>query len=142
VIGVQASLGEQLLNVPVQGKTQIPTNRQKDDLRFKLVPPEQTANRRGQEKHLPAYHGVTAKLQHFRPRNAASYIMDTFPIVKKRDEQEHGGRYRTKDTMLEIYEAMAEATRTGVPYQSRLCPPPADASVAHPAKSLPVLGVS
>jgi hypothetical protein len=23
--------------------------------------------------------------------------MDTFPIVKKRDEQEHGGHYRTKD---------------------------------------------
>jgi hypothetical protein len=76
------------------------------------------------------------------PRDAASYIMDTFPIVKKRDEQEHGGHYRTKDTMLEIYDAMAEATRTGVPYQSRLCPRPADASVAHPAESLPVLGVS
>jgi hypothetical protein len=68
--------------------------------------------------------------------------MDTFPIVKKRDEQEHGCHYRTKDTMLEIYDAMAEASRTGVPYQSPLCPRPADASVAHPAESLPVLGVS
>ena len=46
VIGVQASLGEQLLNVPVrQGKTQIPTNRQKDDFRFELPPLEQTGNR-------------------------------------------------------------------------------------------------
>jgi hypothetical protein len=46
MIGVQASLGEQLLDVPVgQGKTQIPTNCQKDDFRFELPPLEQTANR-------------------------------------------------------------------------------------------------
>jgi len=42
---VQTSLGEQLLDVPVrQGKTQIPTNRQKDDFRFKLAPFEQTGD--------------------------------------------------------------------------------------------------
>jgi hypothetical protein len=46
VIGVEASLAEQLLDVPVrQGKTQIPTHRQKDDLRFKLAPLKQTADR-------------------------------------------------------------------------------------------------
>jgi hypothetical protein len=46
VIGVQTSLGKQLLDVPVrQGKTQIPTNRQKDDFRFELPPLEQTGNR-------------------------------------------------------------------------------------------------
>jgi hypothetical protein len=46
VIGVQTSLGEQFLDVPVrQGKTQIPTNRQKDDFRFELPPLEQTGNR-------------------------------------------------------------------------------------------------
>jgi hypothetical protein len=50
---VQSSLCEQLLDVPIrQGKTQIPTHRQKDDFRFKLAALEQTANRRGQEKHL------------------------------------------------------------------------------------------
>ena len=50
VIGVQTSLGEQLLDVPVrQGKTQIPTNRQKDDFRFELPPLEQTGNRRRKE---------------------------------------------------------------------------------------------
>jgi hypothetical protein len=32
---------------------------------------------------------------------------------------------------LEIYDAMAEAERTGVPYQTRLDPPPADPRVAH-----------
>ncbi len=56
------------------------------------------------------------------PRDAVDYIMDTFPIVKK-DEKAHG-TYRTKDTILEIYDAMAEAIRTGHPYQTRLDPPP------------------
>jgi hypothetical protein len=37
--------------------------------------------------------------------------------------------YRTKDTILSIYDEMAEAIRTGKPYQTRLDPspgPPAD----------------
>ena len=34
------------------------------------------------------------------------YIMETFPIVKRKDEQAHG-HYRTKDTILEIYDEMA-----------------------------------
>jgi hypothetical protein len=42
------------------------------------------------------------------------------------------GRYRTKRVILEIYDAMAESTRTGKPYQTRLDPPPADPRVAHP----------
>jgi hypothetical protein len=74
-----------------------------------------------------------------KPSDAVAYIMDTFPIVKKRDEQGHGGKYRTKDTILEIYDAMAEAARTAVPYQTRLNPPPADPSVAHSAESPPML---
>ena len=76
------------------------------------------------------------------PRDAVFYIMDTFPIVKKRDEQEHEGHYRTKDTILEMYDEMSEAARTGVPYQTRLNPPPADPSVAQSAETPPVLGVS
>jgi hypothetical protein len=57
--------------------------------------------------------------------------MDTFPIVKRKDE-ETWGEFRTKRVILEIYDAMAEAMRTGVSYQTRLSPPPADAAVAHP----------
>jgi len=53
----------------------------------------------------------------------AAYIMDTFPIVKRKDEAEHG-TYRTKDTILEIYDAMQTATSTGKTYQTRLDPPP------------------
>lgn len=58
------------------------------------------------------------------------YIMETFPIVKRKDEQKYG-EYRTKRAILEIYDAMAEATRTGNPYQTLLNPPPAYPSVAH-----------
>lgn len=57
------------------------------------------------------------------PRDAVAYIMDTFPIVRRKDEAAHG-EYRTKRVILEIYDAMAEAIRTGRPYQTRLDPPP------------------
>jgi hypothetical protein len=72
--------------------------------------------------------------RHFpTPRNAVSYIMDTFPIVKRKDE-EKWGEYRTKRVILEIYDAMAEAMRTGKPYQTRLDPPPADPRCCHPPR--------
>jgi hypothetical protein len=67
------------------------------------------------------------------PRHAVAYILDTFPIVKRKDEDKWG-TYRTKDTILEIYDALAEAQRTGQPYQTRLDLPPADPGVAHPAR--------
>lgn len=65
------------------------------------------------------------------PRDAVAYIMDTFTIVQKNDE-EKWGEYRTKRVILEIYNAMQESIRTGRPYQTRLDPPPADPRVAHP----------
>lgn len=63
-------------------------------------------------------------------RDDMEYIMETFPIVKRKDEQKYG-EYRTKRVILEIYDAMAEAIRTGAPYQTLLDPPPADPRVAH-----------
>lgn len=63
-------------------------------------------------------------------REDAAYILDTFPIIREREMSEFG-EYRTKVLILEIYGAMAEAARTGVEYQTRLHPPPADARVAH-----------
>jgi hypothetical protein len=66
-------------------------------------------------------------------RQDSDYILDTFPIVRKNDEKAHG-EYRTKRVILEIYDGMAEAIRTGKAYQTRLDPPPADPRVAHPAK--------
>lgn len=68
------------------------------------------------------------------PRDAVAYIMETFPIVKRKDEQTHG-TYRTRDTILEIYNEMAEVMRQNAAavaagryptalYQTRLDPPP------------------
>lgn len=64
-------------------------------------------------------------------RDDTDYVMDTFPIVRRSDEKAHG-EYRTKRVILEIYDAMAEAARTGTPYPTRLDPAPADPRVAHP----------
>jgi hypothetical protein len=60
--------------------------------------------------------------------------MDTFPIVKRKDEAKHGS-YRTKETILQIYDALAEAIASGQPYQTLLDPPPADPACCHPPKS-------
>lgn len=68
-------------------------------------------------------------------RDDADYIMETFPITKRKDEAAYG-EYRTKRVILEIYDAMAEAIKTGQPYQTVLDPPPADPSVAHPPKEI------
>jgi hypothetical protein len=66
------------------------------------------------------------------PRAAVSYILDTFPIVKRKDEAKFNGDYRTKRVILEIYDALTESMQTGKPYQTRLNPAPASLAVAHP----------
>ena len=63
-------------------------------------------------------------------RDDVDYIMETFPIVKRRDEQRYR-EYRTKRVILEIYDEMKRAMETGVAYKTRLEPSPADPSVAH-----------
>lgn len=70
------------------------------------------------------------------PRDAAAYILDTFPIVRRKDEQAHG-EYRTKRVILEIYDDMQRASATGEPYRTRLDPPPADSRIAHAADERP-----
>ena len=69
------------------------------------------------------------------PRLAVDYIMETIPIAKRKDEEKHG-EYRTKRVILEIYDEMAEAIRTGTPYKTRLDPPPADPRCCHPPREL------
>jgi hypothetical protein len=63
-------------------------------------------------------------------RDDVDYILETFPIVKRKDLKAHG-EYRTRRVILEIYDEMAAAMQTGAPYQTRLDPPPADPRVAH-----------
>lgn len=66
-------------------------------------------------------------------RDDVDYIMETFPIVKRKDEASYG-TYRTKEKILEIYDKMAQVSvenAAGLPsdreatvYQTRLDPPP------------------
>lgn len=60
-------------------------------------------------------------------RDDVDYIMSTFPIVERKDIDAHG-RYRTRDRILELYDAMASGD-----WRTSLDPPPADPRAAHPA---------
>jgi hypothetical protein len=57
------------------------------------------------------------------------YVMETFPIVKRQDEERYGD-YRTKAVILENYRAMDDAIASGTSYETRLDPPPADPRLA------------
>ncbi|MBE0552003.1 MAG: restriction endonuclease [Ignavibacterium sp.] len=63
-------------------------------------------------------------------REEADYVMETFPIVKRKEIDKHG-EYRTKRVILEIFDEMLECEKQGKQYQTKLDPPPADLRVAH-----------
>lgn len=79
--------------------------------------------------------GTKELLEYFpMPRRAVDFIMETFPIFKRKDEQKYG-HYRTKDTILGIYDEMAKimsenaaaitaGKEPSAHYQSCLVPPP------------------
>jgi hypothetical protein len=67
-------------------------------------------------------------------RLEADYILDTFPIVRRHDE-ERFGEYRTKRVILQIYDELEQAKRTGHPYQTHLDPPPGDPRATHEESS-------
>lgn len=82
-------------------------------------------------------------------RDDVDYIMETFPIVKRKDEAVFG-EYATKRVILEMYDQMASLPKIAVPhpkgldveylvpdvsqFTTWLNPPPADPSVAHPPR--------
>jgi hypothetical protein len=72
-------------------------------------------------------------------RDDIEYIMGTFPIVKRKEEEKYDGDFRTKRVILEIYDAMQESIRRGQPYQTRLDPPPADLRCRHPKPKVGIL---
>ncbi|WP_415814874.1 hypothetical protein, partial [Deinococcus marmoris] len=39
-------------------------------------------------------------------RDDVAYIMDTFPIVRRKDEAAHGGVYRTKEAILSVFDEL------------------------------------
>ena len=55
-------------------------------------------------------------------RDDTAFILDTFPVLKRSEEREHG-EYRTKRAVLETYDALAAAATKGIPYESPLGPP-------------------
>ena len=70
--------------------------------------------------------------RHFpKPRDAVAYVMDTFPIVRRKDEKEFG-EFRTKRVILEMYDTIQEAITTSETYRTLLDPPPADPRCCHP----------
>lgn len=58
----------------------------------------------------------------------AAYILDTFPILRRKGEEKHG-HYRTK------YTAPAETESPGQSYQTRLNPLPTDPRLSQPLKA-------
>jgi hypothetical protein len=63
-------------------------------------------------------------------RDDTAYILDTFPIVKRKDEEKFGA-YRTKDRILELYDAVTECQRKGIAYQTKLAPIAASFRATH-----------
>ncbi len=64
-------------------------------------------------------------------RSEVDYIMGTFDALRN-NEKRRWGDYRTKQLVLERYDAMVKADNCGQPYQTILDPPPAHLSCAHP----------
>lgn len=77
---------------------------------------------------LTTYHLTTSPSGHLAtyfptPRHAVEYIMETFPIVKRKDLRDYG-TYRTKRRILEIYDHMTHCLTNNTEYLSTLNPPP------------------
>jgi hypothetical protein len=62
-------------------------------------------------------------------REDVDYIMETFPIVKRKDEAK-SGEYRTKRVILEMYNAMRRAMDGGAPYRGAVDEPPSTATAS------------
>ena len=85
----------------------------------------------GGNRHIETPEHLGELLSHFpTPRDAVDYIMDTFPIIRRKDENRCGD-FRTKCLILDIYDAMQSAAATGEPYQTVLDPAPADRRCCH-----------
>ena len=64
------------------------------------------------------------------PRDAVAYVMDTFPIVRRKDEEKFG-EYRTKRVVLDIYDAIQVSIAAGGTFRTVLDPPPAEPRCCH-----------
>jgi hypothetical protein len=58
-------------------------------------------------------------------RDEVEHVMESFDALRRREEKtQNFGEFRTKRLILERYDAMAEAARTGDPYHTILDPQP------------------
>ena len=67
------------------------------------------------------------------PRDAVAYIMHTFPIVHRKDYTQYR-EYRTKRTVIEIYDRMQKSVASGQSYRTRPDPLPAKVGCCHPLR--------
>ncbi len=65
-------------------------------------------------------------------RPETEHVLDSFFVLRKYEMRDHG-EFRTRRLVLERYDAMEEAIRTGVPYRTPLDPPPGHGP-RHPAQ--------
>lgn len=56
-------------------------------------------------------------------RPEVEHVLDSFGALRRNEEREHG-EFRTKRLVLDVFEAMARADETGVPYRTALDPQP------------------
>lgn len=61
------------------------------------------------------------------PKDAASHVLNSFPIVREKDEKAHG-HCRTRDTILALYETLTTAHYNQQLWLSPLDPPPGTSS--------------
>jgi hypothetical protein len=66
-------------------------------------------------------------------RSQAEWLLESFTVLRKYEEREVG-EFRTKRLVLEVFDALEDAHRTGKPYQTLLAPPAADPSCCHPVR--------
>lgn len=71
----------------------------------------------GSLEGVPADRVARLKASFPTPRAAFAYVMNTFPIVRRKDEEKFNGDYRTKPLILDIYARMQKAIPTGRPYK-------------------------
>ena len=87
---------------------------------FRWVPERRFAIRAELDAAMLHVYGLT--------RPEAEHVLESFPVVRKYEEAppDKGGygEFRTKRMVLDLYDQMAEAARTGVPWLSPLAPAP------------------
>ena len=72
-----------------------------------------------QRRHLRARLGALYFILYGLDRDDAAYVMDSFPITRRNDEQQHNGVYVTKELILRYMSALqAGDTETVVPIPS------------------------